>query len=380
MTARRQSVSPARCWRYPRPEAPPNVLRRQATLLRLLEATPIAVVTPALIGVNLVVWVVMILAGVGAEHPDPRALIVWGADYGPLTHDQWWRLFTAMFLHMGVIHLASNMIVLWQVGSIAERLFGRVGFIALYALSGLAGSVASVAWHPDAVSAGASGAIFGVCGGLLGFLLVARGSVPESLGPQLMSGAGFMALGLIYGFWDSNIDLVGHIGGFVSGVGFGYALTVVDAVSLSAARRLRTAIVTLAGAALIAAAASRIPAVDDLVTEVTRMSELETIDVRLYNDTLKRLKSGALTPEEFASIISNKILPPWTAARDRLSSLRLSSRQRAKATQLAGYMSLRAESWQLTADGVLKQDVSLIQAANDKTAEAQQAMQAFNAR
>ena len=81
------------------------------------------------------------------------------ASYGPLElSTEWWRLFTAMFVHIGVIHIALNMYCLWSLGPLAERLFGRWKFLSLYLLSGVGGNVLSVALHPTLVAAGASGA------------------------------------------------------------------------------------------------------------------------------------------------------------------------------------------------------------------------------
>ena len=97
-------------------------------------------------------------------------VLEWGANFGPKTMDgQWWRLFTSMFLHFGIIHIGFNMWVLWNVGRLVERLVGNFGFALLYVVSGLLGSVASLAWNPTTISAGASGAVFGVVGALIGF-------------------------------------------------------------------------------------------------------------------------------------------------------------------------------------------------------------------
>ena len=76
--------------------------------------------------------------------------------YGPLTLDgQWWRLLTCTFVHIGIIHIGLNMWVLWDIGQLVERLTGNVGFLLLYLLSGLFGSLASVYWNPEVLSAGA---------------------------------------------------------------------------------------------------------------------------------------------------------------------------------------------------------------------------------
>ena len=87
--------------------------------------------------------------------PDRQTLVRWGAQFGPLTtQGQWWRLFTCTFLHIGILHLLCNMVVLWQIGGILERLLGRSAFLVVYLLAGLAGSLASLAWNPDVVAVG----------------------------------------------------------------------------------------------------------------------------------------------------------------------------------------------------------------------------------
>ena len=134
--------------------------------------------------------------------PRGETLVAWGANYGPLTLDgQWWRLLTCTFVHIGIIHIGLNMWVLWDIGQLVERLTGNVGFLLLYLLSGLFGSLASVYWNPEVLSAGASGAVFGAFGGLMGFVLLRGDSIPKSiLGPLRNSGTSFLFYNLIFGF------------------------------------------------------------------------------------------------------------------------------------------------------------------------------------
>src|SRR5262245_31187047 len=129
----------------------------------LRTGTPRVYVTAALIGLNVAVFAAMLLDGVHPLSPTPLDLIDWVADFGPLTtHGQWWRLLTATFLHIGFFHLMFNMWALSAFGPLVERQVGNVGFLVLYLVAGLVGSVASLWWNPLLVSAGASGAIFGV--------------------------------------------------------------------------------------------------------------------------------------------------------------------------------------------------------------------------
>src|SRR6202011_2677222 len=110
-------------------------------------------------------FVAMVATGVHWLSPTTADLIKWGADYGPrTTAGEWWRLGSSMFLHLGIIHIAFNMVVLWDIGRFTERLLGNAGFLIVYVLSGLFGSLASVLINPHIPSAGASGAVFGLYG------------------------------------------------------------------------------------------------------------------------------------------------------------------------------------------------------------------------
>jgi rhomboid protease GluP len=137
---------------------------------------------------------------------------------------EWWRLFTAMFLHFGLIHLAFNMWVLWSLGQLTERLFGSAYFLVLYLFSGLCGSLGSLYWHPDVNSAGASGAIFGVMGGLFALMVKPATRIPPSIAvAQRNSALIFIAYNLFNGL-RPGIDNAAHIGGLLGGFAMGWAL------------------------------------------------------------------------------------------------------------------------------------------------------------
>src|SRR5258706_3565465 len=128
-------------------------------------------VTTAIVGVNLLVFVAMALSGVSPAMPQIPQLIKWGADFAPLTLGaQPWRILTSNYVHIGIIHIALNMWCLWNLGALAERIFDRWTYFLTYTVCGLAGSLVSLWWHPMAVGAGASGAIFGMAGALISAL------------------------------------------------------------------------------------------------------------------------------------------------------------------------------------------------------------------
>ena len=175
--------------------------------------------TTGLIGLNVLVFLAMLISGLSVIDPTAEQVLHWGANFGPLTESgQWWRLLTACFLHFGILHIGFNMYVLYQVGYFTERLYGGVRYLALYLIAGVGGNVVGLFLHPNVVAAGASGAIFGVYGGLLAYLLRYRGVVNRQAA-KAMSRSVFIFLGynLFYGLADRHTDLTAHIGGLVTG-------------------------------------------------------------------------------------------------------------------------------------------------------------------
>jgi membrane associated rhomboid family serine protease len=148
-----------------------------------------------------------------------------------------------MFLHIGIIHLAFNTLVFFQIGPFVERLVGNVGFVTAYFASGIVGSVTSLAWHPYTVSAGASGAIFGLYGVLLGFFLMSkRDSIPAELISSLSKGALlFLGYNVVYGVIHEGTDLADHAGGLAAGFLCGLVLSTPLTVEHKRRRLVRSA-------------------------------------------------------------------------------------------------------------------------------------------
>lgn len=184
------------------------------------------VVSIALIGINILVYVAMVVKGVPALNPGPQDILKWGGDFAPMTlHGQWWRLFTSCFVHFGIIHIGMNMFILLQIGPFVERLYGSARFLFLYLAAGVAGALVSLYVHPIAVGAGASGAIFGLYGGLLAFLLIERSVVdPAAAKPLIKSAVIFLGYNLVYGLARPETDLSAHIGGLLGGFLIGCCL------------------------------------------------------------------------------------------------------------------------------------------------------------
>jgi rhomboid protease GluP len=220
----------------------------------------VAPATYLLVGINCLVFLVMVAHHVSAFNPTPDQLMYWGADNAGavLIQGQWWRIVTAMFIHVGILHLATNMWCLWNLGLLAEPLLGSTGVLAVYILTGAAGNLLStcvnwlrplfvhwlwllVHWFWPLrevaasglfpVGAGASGAVFGIAGALIVLLKSHRLPVPPvELRKLRRSVIYFAAINLLFGFSISfgtyvigsglRIDNMAHLGGFSCGLLF----------------------------------------------------------------------------------------------------------------------------------------------------------------
>jgi len=326
--------------------------------LALFTQTPRVWVTPLLLGLNVAVFVVMVASGVSVMSPTSENLLRWGADFGPyVSRGEGWRLFTNTFVHVGAVHLLMNMIGLWQIGLLVERLLGNAGYLVTYLLAGLAGSLTSMAVHPFTVSAGASGAIFGIYGALVSYLLRHRGSVPRQALSALQSTAiTFVGFNLFFGLRVKGIDMAAHSGGFVGGAIVG--LAVASLLGQRAAHATRKALLTAAiGLAVVVAAARLLPRTADLGTELAAFTPIERQTVQIYDDALARLTERKIDDAEMARIISQQVLPPWHAFRVRFAAhKRVMPQQQHFVDELTRYLQLREDAWTATADAFIRHD------------------------
>jgi membrane associated rhomboid family serine protease len=201
----------------PRPDAPPP-----DPYLPLPVSKPF--LTYIVLGIIAVVWLLMELLG---GSTNTAVLLAFGANSGRriLLDGEIWRLFTSMFLHIGIAHLAFNAYALFIFGLEMERLYGPDRFIVVYILAGLFGSLASFAARgPFVLSAGASGAIFGVIGMNLAFFLLHRDTFGRFGRQRMVSTLVIIGINLVFGFTVPGIDNYAHIGGLVAGFALGYGL------------------------------------------------------------------------------------------------------------------------------------------------------------
>jgi rhomboid protease GluP len=179
------------------------------------------VITPILSYLNILVFIVMAIMGVDLFLPTAESVLKFGANFRPLTLDgEWWRLLTSCFVHFGIFHLLMNLYALLYIGMLLEPLLGSTRFSIAYILTGLTGSISSLYWHDMTVSAGASGAIFGMYGVFLALLTTKF--IEEAKRKALLTSIGiFVVYNLMNGL-KGNIDNAAHIGGLFGGLFIGY--------------------------------------------------------------------------------------------------------------------------------------------------------------
>ena len=218
--------------------------------------------TYSLVAVNCLVFLAMLFAHVSFVSPTAEQLLHWGANnpQAILADGQWWRIVTAMFVHVGIWHLASNMWCLWNLGLLGEPLLGAWGVFCAYLLSGAAGNLLSMgvsqAFHStDAVGVGASGAVFGLAGVLIILLKSPRLPIPpKELASLRRYVIYFAAINFVIGFGTMvvpvgvRIDNMAHLGGFLGG--FLFSLPLVPQLGSPRAEflaRRRVAVVMVSG-------------------------------------------------------------------------------------------------------------------------------------
>ena len=184
------------------------------TTAQLLRSGGEGVVTRALIGINIAVYLLTLATGASINGVGGKVYEK-GVLYGPLVADgEWWRLVTSSFMHYGPFHLAVNMYSLYLLGIPLENALGRGRYLAVYLVAGLAGSAGALVVTPNAATLGASGAIFGVMGALF---------VLERQGVRVFAGSvgSLIVINLLFTYFSGavglHISLGGHVGGLVGG-------------------------------------------------------------------------------------------------------------------------------------------------------------------
>jgi rhomboid protease GluP len=367
-------------------EALEAAAQRQQFFARLHGRMPRLRVTPAIVGANVVVFVLMLFAGAGMLQPDANVHLAWGANYGPATKEGgWWRLLASTFLHYGVVHVAFNMWALTDAGRLVERLYGSIAFLALYLFSGLTGSFASLLWSADrVVSVGASGAVFGVYGALIACLVAQRGSVPAIVLKGLATSASiFVGYVLVFGALQKGIDNAAHVGGLLGGIAAGFALSgpLEPGTRSSAPRHLLAA---LGAAAVLGVLWSLVPPARfsyaaQLAAEraINATSAEEAVVMGRARATLDARGRGELSETQTASRLEREVVAALDAAYRRLAAIELAEQAPAKSqlALLTRYIATKRELFAAYAQGLRSGDEAKLRRADDLADESQRLLE-----
>ena len=298
--------------------------------LRLLTPTPWALY--AVIAVNVAVWLLNLFDGMSPMQPTSAELFAWGANSttAVVRDGEYWRLLTATVLHGGVLHLGLNMFALWDAGRRVCRWFGNGQFLLIYLSAGLAGSALSLHFSSQqAVSVGASGAVFGVLGALMVGVYQHRDSVPKAMATQLLTSQGlFVVLMLVQGFARSGIDNAAHVGGLLIGALTAWLLVeLVDERATQALRRSRQLLATVAAAVVVGAlVATASPGLDhpQLFGTQVRLNDLlprlQAAEAALQNDA-KDQKDGRMSETQWIEAMAQRHIPAYQTLQAELAAL-----------------------------------------------------------
>lgn len=285
-----------------------------SSFLKLLTPVKNYYATPLIILTNALLFLAMVVTGVDAISPEAKDLISWGANFRPMTvNGEFWRLLTSCFLHIGVIHLILNMYALISIGPLLESLVGSVRFLFFYILAGIAGSATSFYWHESTVSAGASGAIFGMYGLMLA-LVIGKIAGEVNYKSMLASILIFIGYNLLFGM-QGDVDNAAHLGGLASGFLFGliYCLIVKKELSSKWIIGLQAALMCLVFAYCALVYLSLPSDMSNYYNSMKEISEIETKALEVYSfpqSTAKEVyisevKKGLLLWEKTEQIAGN---------------------------------------------------------------------------
>lgn len=264
-------------------------------------------ITPILININIAIFILMTIYGVSMMQPDGESLLAWGANFSPLTlNGEWWRILSSCFIHIGIFHLLMNMYALLYIGMILEPYLGKSRFLSAYLLTGIIGSVASLYWNELTISAGASGAIFGMYGLFLAMLTtnIIEKSARKAL---LTSIAVFVGYNLLNGM-NSGIDNAAHIGGLVSGLVIGYSFY--PSLVKPTVSKLKYSTIGILSVAILA--------ISIFVLSTSSVSDMNKYEQKMQEFSLLEDKALALftmpetsTNQEYLDEIQRSGIPSW---------------------------------------------------------------------
>jgi len=307
-------------------------------------------VTYALIAANAAVFGAEVMSGAGGVmSAKVTGILADGVNYGPETlGGEPWRLVTATFLHFGLFHFGMNMLCLFQA-RIAEKIFGRRGFLVIYFVAGLLGSCASLLRTHPVASAGASGAVFGIYGALLTFLFVRRRTIDPEVWQGMTRWAGtFVGINLVLSF-QQDIDMSAHVGGLVAG---GAAGAVLAFGERPATKQLTRTIGILVAAVAITAAvlvglrgrAEAVPDSSSLGETGALLDELNTVDRdthAAFKQLMDRAEAGQVTDAQAADAVDHDVISPLKQFLDDAAAFHVPAKHAALVAAMTSYVEKR---------------------------------------
>jgi rhomboid protease GluP len=297
---------------------PPKPIPFDEQLRAVTRRTP---VTWALAAANVALFAAMAVTYWRLFYFSPNILLTWGGGLAPRVFDhEWWRAGSHMFVHGNLAHLAGNLLFLLLIAPLVERLLGPIRFALVYLVAGLGGGLLAMGTYPQHVAVGASAAVYGVYGALLGCCL--RG--PRSIPWQAVAQRGallllYTAVSLLGQWLDFAQHPVGHLGGFVFGLAGG--LLCGHRVQPGAARpRLwRLAVIAAVCAGIIGLTAWWVRGCTaKAITYYERYAAAKDRERELlgrFNDALRQWEQGKITGTKWKDVLEKKLIPAWKDAR-----------------------------------------------------------------
>lgn len=334
--------------------------------------TPWPPVTPALVIVNVAIFVMMRVSHRASGDHD--MLIAWGGSVGPHTvNGEWWRLVTALFVHSSVLELIVTMAMLVPVGLVTESLIGPVAFSAAYLASGAFAGLYSVSMTPLAVTVGASAAVAGLYGVMLaaalwGMLRRPRLIVPLTLAKWL---AGSAAVLLAYALLADALGAV-EVGAIV---GLLFGVIVATRVNAQQTPAVRVAAAAAFIMFLVVTTAVPLRGLTDARSAIEEVFAAEARTASTYSAAVDRFKAGDLTTAALADVIDRVVLPQLRAARAQLDALdKVPPEQQWLVASAEEYVHLRDDSWQTRSEALRHHNMRLLREADEKEARSLNAL------
>jgi membrane associated rhomboid family serine protease len=336
------------------------------------------IVTPAIVGINAALFGLM-LFGAGALG-DTATLLGWGASLGiRTTNGEWWRLLSSSFVHVGLVHVFINSAILLQLGSILERLVGRLTFVAVYLAAGVFTGIINLSSYPVEVTVGTSGAIFGLYG--LFFAALAwqtfhllmepmpevdiAGEQGRIIVPLLaMKRVGicavvFVGYGAFNGFMRTP-ELTGFLAGFA--IGLVLARRAIDELP----EVHHGAVVSVVTAALALACAIPLRNIADVKPEIAHVIAIEQTTAATFERADAAFKKGRINAEALARVAERTIVPELQAADARLQALKnVPPEHQPIVAGARDYLRLRSESWRVRADAIRRMNAAVRRTSDD---------------